>query len=151
MILGYAVWHAQALEHTLAHYIALAFRIRALGGHEEFDRVLRSVQKMTLGNLLADLRERTEVSPDLKKRLGTFVDDRNWLAHRIFYDHHADLFSPAKAAALSSRVQGIGDRALALNKEIGALLDQTALNWDVPKADVEAEAKKLLESWRDDV
>ena len=150
-MLGYAVWHAQALEHTLAHYVALSFRISALGSREEFDRVLHSVRKMTLGNLLADLRERTEVSADLTERLGAFVDDRNWLAHRMFYDHHADLFSPAKAAALSSRVQGIGDRALALNKEIGALLDQTVLAWGVPEADFEAQAKKLFESWRDDV
>jgi hypothetical protein len=106
---------------------------------------------MTLGNLLADLRERPEVSADLTKRLGAFVDDRNWLAHRMFYEHHADLFSSARAAALGSRVEGIGDRALVLNKEIGALLDQTVLAWGVPKADFEAQAKKLFESWRDAV
>jgi hypothetical protein len=151
-IFGYAVWHAQALEHTLAHYVVLSFRIHRPGSQADLDRAFHGVRKMTLGGLIADLRERPEVSPDLTKRLGAFVnDDRNWLAHRMYYEHHADLFSGAKAAALASRVEAIGDRALALNKEIGALLDRTVLAWGVPKADFEAQAKKLFESWRDDV
>jgi hypothetical protein len=151
-IFGYAVWHAQALEHTLAHYVALSFRIRRRGSQEDVDRALDGVRKMTLGRLIADLRERPEVPPDLTTRLGAFVnDDRNWLAHRMYYEHHADLFSETRAAALTSRVEAIGDRALALNKEIGALLDQTVVAWGVPKADLDAQAKKLFESWREGV
>ena len=33
---------------------------------------LHSVRKMTIGNLLADLRARTDVSAELRQRLGSF-------------------------------------------------------------------------------
>ena len=67
--IGYAFWQLQALEHSLVHYLVLRFWLKERGAAEELEREFRIVKKMTVGNLLADLRDRTEVPEELRERL----------------------------------------------------------------------------------
>jgi len=45
-----------------------------------------TIRKKTLGQVLAELRKRTEVHPQFNQMLKTFVEKRNFFVHHIFND-----------------------------------------------------------------
>src|SRR5882762_1672526 len=79
---GDALWHVQELETTVATYLVLVHGFQSQVAQEEAETLLEKSKKKTLGQLVHGLKGTDDVPTELTARLSTFVERRNWLAHR---------------------------------------------------------------------
>ena len=84
---GLAMYIAQGLERTLG--IALA-TVYGPGSQKitrsQYDDLLESNFRKTLGRLITHIRETVELSEELERMLSEALEKRNWLAHNYFWD-----------------------------------------------------------------
>ena len=79
---GIALSHVQSVERIIHHVLIFVLNedpwgMRILHAQTEVDR------KRTLGYFLAQLRKRVGIREDLDAKLGSFLERRNTLAHRM--------------------------------------------------------------------
>lgn len=148
--IGYALWQCQALENTLVHYIVLKYRIKRGTPSTVAESAFKSVQKLTLGNLLADIRNQPDAPVSLVDRLTKLLGERNWLVHRCFTENRGVANSPTRLNALLSRSGAMSDEALSLNKEFAALLEAAVLASGVSKKELDAQAVNLIAGWSEE-
>jgi hypothetical protein len=145
--IGYALWQCQALENTLVHYIVLKYRVQRGVSPVEAETAFNSVRRLTLGNLLADIRNQPDAPAPLVRRLVGLLKERNWLAHKCFSENQGVIHSTKRLAALMDRCEGMANEALSLNKEFASLLEAAVLANGVRKEEIDSQATKLIASW----
>ncbi len=123
--IGYALWQIQAAEFALVHHIALV--LKEPEDLEAFEHLATKEGKRTLGQLIKELRKHSDLPTDLDDRISAFVDERNWIAHRIFKESHSDLHSETKASILLQRIEDLGDEAL----EVAKIFSDATRDWVV--------------------
>lgn len=144
---GFALWQLQELENTAAGYIVVRLRNARGAGVERGAAISTEVERLPLGRLVSDLAQAGVVAPDLASRLKTLLDDRNWLVHRSRREHRGVLSSDAMFAGLLTRLEGIADRALALNKELASEMEEYVVGSGVSRDFIDREAERLARSW----
>ncbi len=123
--IGCALWQIQAAEHALLHHIALV--LKTPEDLESFERLATKEGKRTLGQLIVELRKHSDLPAALDDRIAAFVDERNWIAHRIFRESHSDIRSEAKASLLLKRIESLGDEA----REVARIFSDATRDWVV--------------------
>lgn len=137
--IGKALWHTQAFEDTLAHLIAIILDIPAQASLDEAEVALGNVRKGTLGKLLRRAREAVHVDDGFEPFLERFLEDRNWLAHRMWRMHHDTIFIENNYRALMLKLRGISREAQELNQ----LFSQMMFDWFENKNLNETDLEKL--------
>jgi hypothetical protein len=143
---GCSLWHIQALEKTLVHFIVLGFKARRddpTKGEKQF----ATFNKFTLGRLILDIEKNTDAPDKLKKKLSDFLHKRNWLVHKSWSDHFEHLPVSERLSVYSDRVLRIGEEALEINKQFADLLEQKMVALGVSKSFLDRETQKLLAKW----
>lgn len=127
--IGLALWRIQAFEDVLAFYIAIILKMPPSRAEGAARRVLENLQKMTLGSLLAELRKgnSTNYVTTFETRLKSFLDERNWLVHHSWREHHGDLFAPLRLPPLLARLSNIEREASYLLKFFSELATRWTL------------------------
>jgi hypothetical protein len=98
---GLCAYFAQVLERGLIN-LAVILNARGITSvtrravEDAFDRA----EHRTLGQLIADVRRKVDVPPDLESALNRALDDRNFLMHRFFAVHDTDFASTAGRRAM---------------------------------------------------
>jgi hypothetical protein len=145
--LGYASWIVQMLEDTVATYLVVVHQLDPADAVRGAEARFEKASKQTLGGLLKAIRDHDAPDP-LVEHLDWFVDDRNWLAHRVFRECWKTIRDPEVALALTFKLEGMADQALQLSKEFGAALDEYVLAHGVTKERLDRTAREILEHVR---
>jgi hypothetical protein len=150
--IGFALWHIQAFENTLVHYLIMVFKLSPGVASSEAYAIFDQTSKKTLGQLLSELRKYNDITPDLDQRLKRFLDERNWLVHRSRYENHTDLYTPVKLEFLFQRLESLTEEALNLNKTFCKLLELYLIDNDiVNKEQIEKKAQEVLNNWKNPI
>jgi hypothetical protein len=148
--IGYALWQCQALENTLVHYIVLKYRVSRGTPSAAAESEFKSVQRLTLGSLLADIRKQPDAPGPLVDRLAALLAERNWLVHRCFTESRGVANSAKRLNALLSRCGAMADEALSLTKEFAALLEAAVLASGVSQEELDSKAAELMAKWSEE-
>jgi hypothetical protein len=84
---GLAAYQAQCVERQLAILLATEYgpNIRKFTT-SQYDGLLESLFKKTLGGLMAHLRKSVDISLDFEATLNEAIKKRNWLVHHYFWE-----------------------------------------------------------------
>jgi hypothetical protein len=128
--IGLALWAEQSFEFVLCHFIALALKLPPSRAEAEMLEVLEKLQKQTLGALMKELSKANSSSSitEFDKRMEAYLEDRNWLVHRSWREHHTDLFTPEKLAPLFARLETISRESESLRNYFANLVQRWTLN-----------------------
>jgi len=141
--LGYATWIVQMLEDTVATYLVIVHQLDPATAVKGAEARFEKASKQTLGGLLKAIRDHD--TPDhMIEHLELFVDDRNWLAHRIFREYWRTVRDPEVALGLTLRLEGIADRAQKIAKEFGDALDGYVVAKGVTKEQLDQAPREIL-------
>jgi hypothetical protein len=113
---GFALWQIQELETTLAHYLVIVHKIEPGVAVDIAEGILEKARKKTLGQLVKELKSEEKVPQGLFERLESFVEHRNWLAHRSRGESRKHLYQAQSNHIFFDRVDWIADEALSLGK-----------------------------------
>jgi hypothetical protein len=83
---GLTMYHIQCLERTLAMLSATVYNTNA--DHitrEQFDAILESNFKKTLGQLISQIKKSVDLPDDFEKKLVNALEKRNFIAHHYFW------------------------------------------------------------------
>jgi hypothetical protein len=100
---GLAIYYAQVLEHGLVNALVIldlipSRRHLARSGEEwgtEVDAFMDRHFETTMGRLMKNLRDVTQVGVDLENLLCDAIKKRNWLAHNYFRERATEFMSSA--------------------------------------------------------
>jgi len=122
LAIGRAFWHIQAFEDTLAHLITIILELPPESSLKEAEEILGEIRKDTLGKLLRRAGEAIYIDEAFEPLLKRFIEDRNWLAHRMWRMYHNFVFSENHYRALMLRLQNISHEAQELNNVFSQML-----------------------------
>ena len=120
---GLALWHIQAFENTLSYFIAIILKMPPSRAEEEAIRILEKLQSLTLGGLITELRKANSSKSvsEFERRMNLFLDERNWLVHRSWLQHHGDVYHVERVPALMQRLEALAKEASELQRYFGQL------------------------------
>ncbi len=127
-LLGKGVWNLQHLEFTVTAFTALKIlqRKREKGTKitkSVSERVLEKQRSLTLGPLIGSAKREATIPRKLLKRFEDFLEERNWLIHKCVINEFLSLCNESKKQALFERISSFVDEAIALKKEVHALME----------------------------
>jgi hypothetical protein len=144
---GFALWQIQELENTLAHYLVIVHKVEPGVAIDVAEGILEKTRKMTLGQLVNDLRSKEKVPTELLERLEEFVEHRNWLAHRSRGESRKHLYQEALHHVFFDRVEWVADEALSLGKAFCEEIARYVEKHGVNKEYIERTAAGIMREW----
>lgn len=141
--MGECLWHIQVLENTLVKYLVVRFKLKPKTARAEAHAVLEKTAKKTLGQLLKELREYDSVSP----RFEAFLDERNWLVHRIREENHTDGYDRERSEALLARLRKLCIEAIQINADLMRVFTDHMTARGITSEQIEKEVTARLKSW----
>lgn len=130
----------QALEFVIAHYLVL-LNVTP-GDEEEAYRQLDSSFKVTMGRLIKKLRGSVHIHPEIEGRLLNLTAERNWLAHKIYRQHHTDIHDEQKFTQLLERINTLGEESINTAKELSILCREWCIAHGIKEQDIDSETVK---------
>lgn len=113
-MMGYCLFHLQALEASLKAALKMPF---ALANLESEDRENR---QKTLGVLLRKLRERVAIDDDLQDLLVAVLESRNFFVHHLTHDR--DVTKESDLVEISNACQVLSIQAREVTKFLNAAI-----------------------------
>ena len=148
--MGRALWFCQCFEEALAYCLCLLFDIQRGTAEEIADKVLADKRRKTLGQLVKEIADKkSPLIPELlEKRLSKFTEERNWLAHRIQYQNHTDMYHGDRFALLLKRLEAMKVEAQTLAKVFERFLDDWYRKQGLTQEELARRMKKTLLEWK---
>lgn len=144
-LIGEAVWHLQHVEDTLSVALAIKLDLKdaALGSisQDQADTILEKRRRPTLGVAVGLAREKTIFSQQLQRSLETFLDERNWLIHRLVYQNADDMNINSRREWLLARVGRLSTEARRMQSLIGDELMQFMNDKGITKQQIVEQAQ----------
>jgi hypothetical protein len=78
---------------------------------------VEEMSQNTLGQLMRDLKGRTNIETSTERLLQEFLSERNWLVHRLDRENGLDRFDQDRHARLIDRLIDVEKRATHLQRE----------------------------------
>jgi hypothetical protein len=105
---GGAGYAAQCFEVELCTLLLLVRRLKDPSAtRQHLEDLDTKLSKRNLGTLLRELAKHLTIRPDFQAMLDGYLDRRNYLMHRFFFDHASDLLSAAGCQKMISELKGI--------------------------------------------
>jgi len=142
---GLAMYQAQCLERQLAILLATAY---GPGPHKltkcDYERLLGSLFKKTLGNLIQKLQESVTLPNDFELMLREALGKRNWLAHRYFWERAGHFMTEKGRMLMINELQVIAEEL----DQLDQVLTQTSCDWmkkaGIPEEVMDREMERIL-------
>lgn len=99
---GLCAYMCQTVEWGLVNYL-VALRMDDGTGltHEQLDELLARWERLTMGQLMRELRDRLGMDAPMAETLGAALARRNWLVHHYFRERAAEFMTgPGRAMML---------------------------------------------------
>lgn len=105
---GGAAYAVQCFEVELCTLLLLVRRLKNPSTTpQQLEDLDTKLSKKTLGRLLLELGKHLTVHPDFQAMLNSYLDRRNYLMHRFFFDHALDLLSSTGCQMMVSELRDI--------------------------------------------
>lgn len=132
----------------MAHYITLVLKYDPTQSAKDARATLEKMQSKTLGALVAELKKGNTSNSvsEFEKRVTSFVDERNWLAHDSWRENSSILFEPAKMPPVLERLKRIAKEAQLLNRLFGELVVTWTLSQGISAQELQAETVRRLKA-----
>ncbi|MFQ5741473.1 MAG: hypothetical protein ACE5JX_20950 [Acidobacteriota bacterium] len=105
---GSAYYAAQCFEVELCILLILAHRLREPTlSVEALDEIDRKLSQRTLGFLIRELPKHFEMQPEFEVLLGSYLEKRNFLAHRFFYERASSLLTAGGSEAMVEELRDL--------------------------------------------
>lgn len=141
--IGKALWMVQLVEYGLVHY-TVANRIPETVTRSELTDLFEKQFKPSVGVLLGNLRQAGLLAHGTDAALSNFVEERNWLAHRVRMLNSGDIHDAGAYRSLIGRLEHLQSNSLIISKAIAAWLEVRAKNQGVSETELRLEANRLL-------
>ena len=141
--IGKALWMVQLVEYGLVHY-TVATRLPDKISKAELTNLFEKQFKPSVGVLLGNLRQAGLVSPSTDVALSHFVEERNWLAHRIRMLHSNDINDVAGYGSLIARLERLQTNSIEISKAIADWLESWARSRGISSEELRLETERLL-------
>jgi hypothetical protein len=145
-MMGRGLWGVQNFERSLAIYIVLLLCPTGTPAQKAYD-LLENHNKKTMGQLLKKLKEHCELSDGFEERLDNFLNERNWLTHRLNRENHTDIYNADKFNRLIARLDFIYEESKALRDIMVDLSHQSCIAEGVSEEWLEQKSKRIYEEW----
>ncbi|MBL7134264.1 MAG: hypothetical protein ISS78_09210 [Phycisphaerae bacterium] len=144
--LGLALWHIQACEDGLVHFIAIVLQMPPSRAREEAMKIIDRLQSRTLGGLIREMQKSksTNSVSEFEFRVNRFLGERNWLVHQSWREHHADLFNPERLPPLYGRLDRLAQEASDLQHYFSKITSAWTRERGVSKSRIEKEKLRIL-------
>jgi len=148
-LVGSTVWQCQALEESLIHILLIGIKIDYNSDKNVVEEIFRKYGELTLGQLVNQVDNISDIPLDIKRRLKLLKRERNWLVHKSWSEilPHANTYPPEKLNFFLKRILKIHDEALALNKLFADILDERVIRSGVPKESLVKKTKEIYKRW----
>ena len=113
---GEALWKIQIVEQALSHSITL--KTNPAATKERADEFLMQHQSYTLGTAIKVAIKEKLYDSSLQDELKVFLDQRNWLVHKVMSESQHGLNWEDKKEELFQKIKSISDRAESIQREI---------------------------------
>lgn len=119
-LIGKAVWHIQYVEDALCVFIMIVGEIKTPGAwnDEDIAVLVKKNRSFTFGKLLSVAKKKITLSDDLRERLQSFKEERNWLIHRVNHESGNSLYVLEERTLIFSRIEHIYEEARELQAKI---------------------------------
>lgn len=144
---GFALWQLQELEGVVATYLVLSSRATRGMGESAGNALLVAALSKPFGQTIGDLKKAGKLPAPLIDPVDHLLHERNWLVHRSRASSRIAVRRDDHCADLVSRLNAIGDKALALIREFGLLVEAIATSHGVSAAYIDTESSKILKKW----
>lgn len=145
--IGFAVLQIQVLEQALAVHFVLVHKVSVEMARSEIEELFLKTEKRTLGQLFKSIPNTNQATLTLLLRLKSFVEERNWLIHRVRHENGTDFYSGAKRTALIQRIIAIAEEALALQKAFQKTTEDHLVAQGISMIEIESRAAKIFQDW----
>ncbi len=115
---GHAVWELQLLEDVLASYLVMRHDLEPDCTKAELEAALERRRALTFGKLLQQRPLLDSLSPEIRSRLDSLKDERNWLVHGSRRSMHVSLYTPETGAATLVRLDALAESTAGLRNEV---------------------------------
>lgn len=145
-LIGRAIWYVQHLENSLSNSIAIKRDLKdaALGSvsAEDTQRILAKRRRMTLGQAIGLAKDQSIYDGHLQVNLDKFLDERNWLVHRLVHENGEHMNINGKRDNFFQRIALISDEAQKLQKMIGSDLEDFVVSKGARREEIHARAER---------
>jgi hypothetical protein len=123
---GLAAYNSQCLERGLAILLTTVYRDQKHQiTQKQYDDLLSSNFRKTLGALVSDLRRKTYVAPTLLTDLEETLELRNQIIHRFFWDHAVDFTQLEGRSRMLTQLQ----QATSKFDQMNSKLNEIVMDW----------------------
>jgi hypothetical protein len=114
--LGEALLKTQVVEQALSHSITL--KMNPDETKEGADEFLRRQQRYTLGQAIKIANEEKLYNLSLQEELNAFLEQRNWLVHKVICGNEEDFNTGIIKEDLLVKIHSISDKAENIHRKI---------------------------------
>lgn len=105
---GGAAYAAQCFEVELTTLLLLAYRLQHPSAlSNDLDTIEVKLSKLALGQLLVELKKQCAVRPEFEKLLTQYLQTRNYLTHRFFFENGLKLMSREGCGSMLAELKQI--------------------------------------------
>jgi hypothetical protein len=105
---GSAAYAAQCFEVELTILLLLAYRLRhPSASPQDLDKVDVRLSKLALGQLVNELKREFVVHPEFETLLTRYLQTRNYLTHRFFFENGLKLMSRGGCGSMLAELKEI--------------------------------------------
>jgi hypothetical protein len=119
---GHAIWELQSLEDVLASYLVMRHDLEPDCTKAELEAALERRRAMTFGQLLRQPPLLDSLSPEIRTRLDSLKNERNWLVHGSRRSLHVSLYTSQTGDATLARLATLAELIGGLRNEVAEAL-----------------------------
>jgi hypothetical protein len=123
---GLAMYHAQCLERSLCILLAANTTNPRKMTRNDYDKILESFFKKTLGGLLKKLNEVVNIPNNFEDNLIKALDKRNWLAHNYFWERAGHFMTSKGRDFMIQELSETSNLFESIDNEISGIIDKWA-------------------------
>ncbi len=146
---GYTLWQLQELEGVAATYFVLLAEAKRSMGVQAGEILIAKAKGKTFGETIRQLQKAALLSDELEQRFRALLVERNWLVHSSRADSRAAIYNDSEFGALLFRLDRIAEEALAVLREVGALVEKHVIAHGISRQQIDMQAATLLRKWRE--
>lgn len=146
--IGKALWQIQAFEDTLAHLIAIVFKIPPRTSLEQAEAILDNVRSNTLGRLIKETKKAVEFDDSFEVFMLKFLEERNWLVHKSRRTHTEFLDKKQVFIDLRYRINRLADDAKEFNEFFAGVIKSWVQGRGISETKLQELYREFTDVWR---
>ncbi len=143
---GLAAYQAQCLERSMAILLAVAYGPDPSNiTRGQFDELLHSNFKKTLGTLLKLMQKTTSFPEEFESSLSNALVRRNWLIHHYFWDRAGHFMSEGGRRHMLQELKQVSELFSSIDNGLQDICDDWSQKHGISEKLIEEFTQKIME------